>query len=287
MPDAENSSEVLELQAQLARQRAELAIANAQVRTYRALLSATNGDLAAAAGSYGLLTYLGDGLATWNKSISFLTTPKFRSAHQRGVDSGHAIPGVGGSGGDMGIAWRIAICCWAATHARRLPGDFVECGTNTGILSLAICDYVDFNATDKSFWLFDTFAGIPPEQMTEQERQENAALNSLYTDCYERALQNFQPFPRAHLVRGRIPDSLGTVGIERVSYLSIDLNIEYPERAALAFFWPKLVPGGIVVFDDYGWLPHRGQRDSHDDFARSQGVEIFTLPTGQGLLIKP
>jgi O-methyltransferase len=87
-------------------------------------------------------------------------------------------------------------------------------------------------------------------------------------------------------VRGRVPESLDAVAIDRVCYLQIDMNIEHPERAALAHFWPKLVPGGIVVFDDYGWLDHRGQKTSHDEFARSQGVEIFALPTGQGLLLK-
>ena len=103
---------------------------------------------------------------------------------------------------------------------------------------------------------------------------------------FEIATKNFAPFPRAHLVRGLIPDTLTSVPIERVAYLSIDLNVEYPEREALAYFWPKLVPGAIVVFDDYGWLPYRTQKDSHDAFAKRQGLEIFALPTGQGLLIK-
>ena len=29
------------------------------------------------------------------------------------------------------------------------------------------------------------------------------------------------------------------------------------------------------------------QKSTHDEFATSQGCEILTLPTGQGLLIKP
>ncbi len=288
MADPGDASAVIaQLQAQIAQQRAELAVANAQMNTYRALLNVANPALTNAANTYGLLTYLGDGLATWNKTISFLAAPKFVSAYRRGMTSGHRIGGADGSGGDIEIGWRVAVCCWAAAHAKQLPGDFVECGTNTGIMSLAICDYVDFNASGKQFWLFDTFEGIPPEQMSEQERAGNVGLNDMYFDCYELVSRNFAPFPNAHLVRGRIPESLTQVEIERVAYLSIDLNIEYPERAALEFFWPKLVPGGIVIFDDYGWLPHRAQHDSHDAFAQRHGVEIFTLPTGQGLLLKP
>jgi hypothetical protein len=53
----------------------------------------------------------------------------------------------------------------------------------------------------------------------------------------------FAPFPRAILVRGRIPETLQSVTIDRVAYLSSDMNIALSERAAIEFFWPKLSPG--------------------------------------------
>lgn len=286
---AGDDSEKLQLEAQIKRLRAELAVARANAKSYRALLAAVNGQLAATTDNYQVLTYLSDALATWNKSIDFLEAPRFRSAYQRGMNSGHAIMRPPGSDLDIGIDWRVAVCCWAAWHGTHLPGDFVECGTHTGILSLALCEYVDFNATGKDFWLFDTFRGHPDSQFNalEQQLRDEATGDYALEDVYELALRNFAPFPKAHLVQGIIPESLTTVPIERVSYLSIDLNVEYPEREALAYFWPKLAPGGIVVFDDYGWLPNRTQKDSHDAFAQRHGLEIFALPTGQGLLIKP
>jgi O-methyltransferase len=54
----------------------------------------------------------------------------------------------------------------------------------------------------------------------------------------------------------------------------------------MQYFWPRLVPGAPVIFDDYGWLAYRAQKEALDEFARSHGVEILLLPTGQGLLIK-
>jgi hypothetical protein len=279
---------IRELEAQVATLRSQLAVANARMTSYRALLKEENPPLGAATDTYQILTYVSDGLATWNKSIDFFERPRFQSAYRRGMDSGHAIGRPAGSDLDIRIEWRVAICCWAAWHARQLPGDFVECGTNTGIYSLALCEYIDFNSTGKAFWLFDTFAGHPSEQMTEQERRlAGDGGPSSYPDCYATALRNFAAFPKAQLVRGKVPDTLATVAIEQVAYLSIDMNLEYPERAALEFFWPRLVSGGIVVLDDYGWLQHRGQRDSHDAFAHARGLEIFALPTGQGLLLKP
>jgi hypothetical protein len=65
------------------------------------------------------------------------------------------------------------------------------------------------------------------------------------------------------------------------------MNIALPERAALEYFWPKLVSGAVVVLDDYNWLSYREQKLAHDAFAKSMGVQILPMPTGQGVLIKP
>lgn len=236
----------------------------------------------------GSPNYNHDYLTVWNKSVGFLSSPRFVSAYKRGMNSGHAIGRARGSSLDIHIEWRIHVCCWAALHAAKLGGDFVECGTNTGIMSLAVCDYIDFNSTEKDFWLFDTFSGMPLEQISEEELRGNRDKeNEMYFDCYELTLENFSQYPRAKLVRGIVPETLCSVPIDSVCYLCIDMNILEPERAALAYFWPKLVAGGVVVFDDYGWSGYKLQKESHDRFAQENGTEILELPTGQGLLIKP
>lgn len=233
-------------------------------------------------------TYDADSLTVAQKSVGFLESPRFRAAYDRGMDSGHHIVRERGSSDDIHIEWRVHVVLWAAGHAARLPGDFVECGVNTGIYSLAICDYLDFNTTGKSFWLFDTFSGIPEEQISGRERslgrvEENAAY---YSDCYEIARENFAPYPRAQLVRGKVPETLPTVPIGQVAYLSIDMNIVEPEIAALEFFWDKLAVGAPIVLDDYGWLGYRPQKEAIDEFARDRNVEVLELPTGQGLILR-
>jgi hypothetical protein len=232
-------------------------------------------------------TYDADCLRTWSKSVDFLSDARFMSAYRRGMDIGHVIGRSPGSRVDIHIEWRIHVCCWAGWHASRLPGGFVECGTNTGIMSLAVCEYIDFNRTGKSFYLFDTFAGIPVEQISEREHALGRANeNAKYPDCWDTVQKNFAPFPKAKLIRGRVPDTLASVSIDQICYLCIDMNIAKPERAAVEHFWGRLVHGAPVIFDDYGWLLYGEQKETLDDFARSRGVEILTLPTGQGLLIK-
>lgn len=234
--------------------------------------------------------YNADGLAVWRKNTEFLRDPRFAESYARGIEPWREFRRENPADGDIDVEWRVHVVCWAASHAVKLPGDFVECGVRTGIFSLAAAHYVDFNTTGKSFYLFDTFAGIPEEQVNDEEQELGVAARQNERsgqDTYEIAKSSFAPYPKANLVRGHVPDTLEDVEIERVCYLSIDMNIVAPEVAAIRHFWPKLSPGAPVIMDDYGWLNHAPQKEALDEFAEGVGCKILTLPTGQGLLLKP
>ncbi|MGH7041381.1 MAG: TylF/MycF/NovP-related O-methyltransferase [Acetobacteraceae bacterium] len=229
-------------------------------------------------------SYDGSGLRTFGKSTEFLADPRFRRAHSRGWNSGHKkVRHIDDN------RWIVHVALWAAGQAAKVAGDFVECGVDTGMLSLAICDWLDFNALDRDFWLFDTFDGIPEAQMSDAERTGIGGWQNrnCYEECFEVARANFAEWPRCRLVRGMVPDSLSAFPEgRRVAYLSIDMNIVLPEIAAIEFFWDRMTPGGIILLDDYGWATHTPQRDAFDAFARRQGVSILSIPTGQGLMIR-
>jgi hypothetical protein len=278
---------IKELERRLAGQESAIAAERAAKAQLQAEVDRQQVELSVAKPFAQEPSYRGDFLATWNKSVDFLADRRFTAAYRRGMDSGHAIGRPRGSNLDIHIEWRIHTCVWAGWHARQLPGDFVECGVNTGIMSLAVCDYVDFEQTGKTFWLFDTFDGIPLDQLTEEESRAGRGIeNSLYFECYDLVQRNFALYSRARLVRGRVPETLAQAAIGDVAYLSIDMNIVDPEIAALEHFWPKLVRGAVVVLDDYGWKQCAIQKRAHDAFARRVGAEILLLPTGQGLMIK-
>jgi len=229
-------------------------------------------------------SFNGSGLRTFGKTTDSLEDERFIRAHARGWNSGHKK-----AAGIDDNRWIVHVALWAATQAARLPGDFVECGVDTGMFSMAICDWLDFNQVDKDFWLFDTYRGIPDEQMTEAERNGIAGWHNResYEECFEQAKTNFLPWPRCRLVRGMVPETLAAFPADRrVAYLSIDMNIVAPEMAAIEFFWDRMVLGGMILLDDYGWATHRPQREAFDAFARAHGTMILNVPTGQGIIIR-
>jgi len=72
-----------------------------------------------------------------------------------------------------------------------------------------------------------------------------------------------------------------------VSFLHIDLNSALPEIASGEYFWEKLTKSSAILLDDYAYPGFETQKTAWDSFAREKGVKILTIPTGQGLILKP
>lgn len=225
-------------------------------------------------------TYNEDGLATFHVA-SFLTDSHFQESYQKGKETGTWTK--------MDIRWRAYVCCWAADKAKKLEGDFVECGVFKGGLSRVVVNYVSFEKLNKKFYLLDTYEGMPVEYISKEEISliKPELRNKHYTDTYSEVKKTFQDYQNVKIVKGKIPDSLSEVTSNAISYLSIDLNNYIPEIAAIRFFWDKIVPGGIVILDDYCYSDkYIMQRMEWDKFAAEKGFKILSMPTGQGLIIK-
>ena len=231
-------------------------------------------ELVEAISIYRRRTFSADGVVT-NHVADFLLDERFMAAYGRGKATG-SWPG----GNPI---WRTYVAIWAAQHAALLPGDFAECGVNRGGMSLAIMEYLGFNSLAKRFYLLDTFAGFPRELLGSVSRDDAAR----YSECYQDVRATFADYPRAVVIRGKVPDTLKEVDSSSFSYLSLDMNCAEPEIAAMRFFWPLMVPGGIVVLDDYAFSEmYRPQKTAFDKLARELNFSILSLPTGQGLVVK-
>jgi hypothetical protein len=84
-----------------------------------------------------------------------------------------------------------------------------------------------------------------------------------------------------------VPDTLCFIDAHQLAFLSIDMNSAEPELAAVRQLWPRLVPGAVVLLDDYGGGPaYMRQKNAFDALAQELDFNILALPTGQGLIIK-
>ena len=242
-----------------------------------------------------ILDHYVDRIGVVGKNIGFMDEHRFAAAwaELRWLSrEGYIDAGV------PDIRWRAHICCWAAMNGLGIEGDFVECGVNTGLLSVTIAKYIKLEQRPKHLYLFDTFAGVPnqisvldpatgiPSHVSVADAVTPKKKPSKYFDVFWIAARNFAPYPNAHLVRGVLPATLAAVDGKRISYLSVDLNNAPSERAVIERLWSQLTPGAVVVIDDYAWKGYEEQYRMWNAFADEKGKMVATLPTGQGLLIR-
>lgn len=218
----------------------------------------------------------------------FLDEPRFADAYLAGSST---LAALGDHGKNFVYdAWRLRIALWAGEQASRLPGDFVECGVHTGFLSKAIVRYLNFqDLANKRFFLVDTFEGVPADQFSDDERDAglDARAKTLYPrDVFEICSKNFEHYTNVTLIRGRVPEVLASLPVGPVAYLSIDMNCAEPEIAAVRHFWDRVVPGGVILFDDYGATGHHNQKLAVDALALELENPILPVPSGQALMIK-
>ena len=71
------------------------------------------------------------------------------------------------------------------------------------------------------------------------------------------------------LVEGDVEQTIPQFLIEnpglKISLLYIDVDIERPTYAALKYLWDRILPGGVILFDEY----------EYHKFSESIGVDKF------------
>jgi hypothetical protein len=226
---------------------------------------------------YGKATYNQDGLATAHNA-DFVEEPRFKAAYEAGKATGSWTFGD--------LTWRAYVVCWAAERGAALDGDFVECGVNRGGYALSVIKYVGFEHLAKRFFLLDTYEGLAERYISPEERARGVRVGE-YEPCYDAVVRTFSPYSNVTIVRGAVPETLPEVTAEKIAFLSLDMNTRDPEIAAAECFWDRLTSGAAIVLDDYGWRKHYEQKLAFDEFARARGVQVLSLPTGQGLILKP
>jgi hypothetical protein len=218
-------------------------------------------------------TFHADHLVTVERCMGFFDDERFMDSFRR----------IARTAQEKSLVWRLHVQAWAAAHCLHLDGDFVECGVYQWFCSHFVVDLLDFAACGKTFFLYDTFEGIPP-----QHRHGSPVRPDGYRQpgLYEQVRARFAPFANVKVIRGVVPDVLETDCPGRVAYLHLDMNSASAETAALEHLFNRMTAGGMIVLDDYGWQSYRAQKTAEDAFFAARGHSVLELPTGQGLLVR-
>jgi len=218
--------------------------------------------------------FVGEGLATWSKTMAFYDDPRFieladRHAHLLPLPNWH---------------WNLQTVLWAVRQTRHLEGELMELGVFKGHTTLFCAEYIEFGDWPKTWFLYDTFDGIPDDQVDASFRKSNSIYKGTFS--FEEVRDRFAHIANIKVIKGRVPEVLADTCPDKIAFLHMDLNNATAEIQALEAVFDKITPGGIIVFDDYGWTVSRAQFDAENAWFAERGMQILPLPTGQGLFIK-
>jgi O-methyltransferase len=157
-----------------------------------------------------------------------------------------------------------------------LGGEMAEVGVYQGVSARLISQA----SGGVPLHLFDTYAGLPSVDASEHKRMREghyaASLASVQQFMADRPSVSYHP--------GLFPDTAGPCNETRFSFVHLDVDLKSGTLACLDFFYPRMLPGGIILSHDYSYLD--GVRSAFAEFLSTRRERPIELATSQAMIVK-
>lgn len=154
-------------------------------------------------------------------------------------------------------------------------------GAEVGVYQGGSLRHIAQAMTPRRVFGFDTFSGLPVEHWhsTEIHLPGDFADTSLCAVAHD-----LRDLGNVFLVPGLFPDSTREYHrLLQYAFVHLDVDFYAATKACLEWFWSRMLPGGIIVVDDYEWPQCPGVARALDEF----GKPIASLTKYQAHLFKP
>ena len=154
---------------------------------------------------------------------------------------------------------------------------------------------LELESANRDLYLFDTYEGMPPpgendkrisdghraEDLLERHGRGHAVWAYAGLDDVREAMtETGYPAERTHFVEGLVEDTVPSGAPERIAVLRLDTDWYASTKHELEQLYPRLVPGGVLILDDFGhW---EGARKATEEYLASIDDELLLLPISSG-----
>jgi len=174
--------------------------------------------------------------------------------------------------------------------ATAIPGDIVECGVwRGGSMMAAARTLIECGDKERELYLFDTFEGMSApgakdvdlegrpagELLREQDRNDprSAWCYATLDDVQATMAGTGYAAARMHFVKGKVEETIPGSAPARIAILRLDTDWYESTRHELEHLYPRLVPGGVLIIDDYGhWT---GCRQAVDEYFAEHKLQVL------------
>lgn len=187
------------------------------------------------------------------------------------------------------LMWRHYIVFWSAAFAARNTNvkkkNIVECGVCDGLTSFFAISALVYHGEAWGAFLYDAWEAMRADLLLDSEKSKQGEYSYLDVELTKANLACFG----GDIVfnKGYIPESFSVSNNpENIVWLHLDLNSATPTIAALEYFWERIAPGGVVLFDDYNLPGYEDTRNLVIAWLNGKNGTMFPLPTCQALIFK-
>ena len=188
----------------------------------------------------------------------------------------------------MTSAERIASLCNAVTYLvkNNIEGDIVECGVWRGGSTMAAIDtLIKVGDTSREVYLYDTFEGMSePSELDKEALTGTSAAELLEKDPGVKCVATLEdvhnnvgtlryPEELVHYVKGKVEETIPATIPAKIALLRLDTDWFESTAHELEHLYPLLVPGGVIIIDDYGhWA---GARKAVDEYIAGNKLPLL------------
>ena len=122
-----------------------------------------------------------------------------------------------------------------------------ELGVFQGSSAQIICEA----KKSRPLYLFDTFAGMPDPGPNETDFLKKGQ----FAAGLPRVKNLLRGYDNVTFCPGEFPKSAASLPPARFSFVHLDADLYSSTLAGLEYFYPRMLPGGIIITHDYSTLP--------------------------------
>jgi len=157
-------------------------------------------------------------------------------------------------------------------HTKHMDGDIIEFGSFQGHSGLLMAEFIKRKKIEKKLYLCDMFDKFPNESL---------GVDKIWSGTHIVDFSNvknlFEPYNFVSLIRGDFKNTVYEIPSKKFAFVMIDCDSYRATRFVADFIFPKLVQGGMILFEDYGHGPCLGARMAVDEFLAVNKDSIFSI----------
>ncbi len=173
-----------------------------------------------------------------------------------------------------------------------IKGDFVQTGVyQGGSVMMVLFRLKELKSVSRSFFLYDTYEGMPEptkydvsffgQKAIKKYNKVKLGKSSVGSNWVNASLEEVKkniklanyPLNKLHFIKGKIEDTIPKTIPKKIAFLHLDTDFYESTKHSLQYLYDLVVPGGIVIFDDY--FHWQGCKKAIDEFIEKRKEPIF------------